>query len=160
MQTQSDIADWLDEHELRFTRMADEIWDNPELQFVEFKASKLQADFLEAEGFSITWDLGGCSTAFAAEWGAGRPVIAFAGEYDALPGLVTEGPKHARSDIRRRRGPRLRAQSARHWLFSSRRRVQKVARTNRPQRHRPLLRLSSRRRWQRQSIYGPRRRLR
>ena len=87
MQAKTDIADWLDEHQLRFTRMSDEIWDNPELQFVEFKASKLQADFLAAEGFRITWDLGGISTAFAAEWGAGRPVIAFAGEYDALPGL-------------------------------------------------------------------------
>ena len=87
MQSKSDIADWLDEHQMRFTAMSDEIWDNPELQFVEFKASKLQADFLEAEGFRITWDLGGISTAFAAEWGAGKPVIAFAGEYDALPGL-------------------------------------------------------------------------
>ena len=87
MRSKADIADWLDEHQARFTRMSDEIWDNPELQFVEFKASKLQADFLAAEGFRITWDLGGISTAFAAEWGAGAPVIAFAGEYDALPGL-------------------------------------------------------------------------
>ena len=31
--------------------------------------------------------MGGISTAFAAEWGTGTPVIAFAGEYDALPGL-------------------------------------------------------------------------
>ena len=87
MQTKMDIADWLDEHQLRFTTMADEIWDNPELQFVEFKASKLQADFLAREGFRITWDLGGISTAFVAEWGSGKPIIAFAGEYDALPGL-------------------------------------------------------------------------
>ncbi|MBZ0301075.1 MAG: amidohydrolase [Anaerolineae bacterium] len=87
MQTKQDVADWLDEHEIRFTQMSDEIWANPELKFQEFKASKLQADFLEAEGFEITWDIGGLSTAFAAEWGAGKPVIAFAGEYDALPGL-------------------------------------------------------------------------
>ncbi|MCY4019410.1 MAG: amidohydrolase [Chloroflexi bacterium] len=87
MRLKQDIADWLDEHQIRFTAMADEIWDNPELQFLEFKASKLQADFLESEGFGITWDIGGLSTAFAAEWGAGKPVIAFAGEYDALPGL-------------------------------------------------------------------------
>ena len=46
MQSKQDIADWLDEHQLRFTAMADEIWDNPELQFLEFKASKLQADYL------------------------------------------------------------------------------------------------------------------
>ena len=87
MRSKQDIADWLDEHQIRFTAMADEIWDNPELQFLEFKASKLQADFLESEGFRISWDIGGLSTAFAAEWGEGKPVIAFAGEYDALPGL-------------------------------------------------------------------------
>ena len=87
MRMKQDIADWLDEHQIRFTVMSDEIWDNPELQFLEFKASKLQADFLESEGFRITWDVGGLSTAFTAEWGAGKPVIAFAGEYDALPGL-------------------------------------------------------------------------
>ena len=87
MRTKQDIADWLDEHERRFTRMSDEIWDNPELQFLEFKASKLQADFLAAQGFRVTWDIGGLSTAFSAEWGTGKPVIAFAGEYDALPGL-------------------------------------------------------------------------
>lgn len=93
MRTKQDIADWLDEHETRFTRMSDEIWDNPELQFLEFKASKLQADFLAAEGFQITWDIGGLSTAFAAEWGSGKPVIAFAGEYDALPGLSQKDQK-------------------------------------------------------------------
>ncbi len=87
MRRKQDIADWLDEHQIRFTAMADEIWDKPELQFLEFEASKLQADFLEKEGFRIKWDIGGLSTAFAAEWGAGKPVIAFAGEYDALPGL-------------------------------------------------------------------------
>ena len=93
MSDKQDIPDWLDEHEMRFTRMSDEIWDNPELQFLEFKASKLQADFLADEGFRITWDIGGLSTAFAAEWGAGKPVIAFAGEYDALPGLSQKDQK-------------------------------------------------------------------
>ncbi|MEM7346959.1 MAG: amidohydrolase, partial [Chloroflexota bacterium] len=37
--------------------------------------------------FDITWDVGGISTAFMAEWGSGEPIIGFAGEYDALPGL-------------------------------------------------------------------------
>ncbi|MDJ0752232.1 MAG: amidohydrolase [Ardenticatenaceae bacterium] len=87
MKTKQEIADWLDEHQIRFTTMSDKIWDNPEKQFQEFIASKLQADFLEQEGFTITWDVGGMSTAFIAEWGEGKPVIAFAGEYDALPGL-------------------------------------------------------------------------
>jgi aminobenzoyl-glutamate utilization protein B len=77
----------IDESASRFTEMSDEIWANPELAWKEFRASRLQADFLEKEGFTITWDIGGMNTAFVAEWGAGKPVIAFIGEYDALPGL-------------------------------------------------------------------------
>jgi aminobenzoyl-glutamate utilization protein B len=105
LQTKQDVIAWLDEHQSRFTEMADQIWANPELAWEEFKSSKLQADLLEAEGFEITWDVGGISTAFVAEWGQGRPTLGFAGEYDALPGLsqttqpspqavVEDGPGH------------------------------------------------------------------
>ena len=87
MNTKTEIVNWLDRNQSNFTTMADEIWANPEIRFEEFKASKLQADFLEEVGFAITWDVGGISTAFMAEWGSGGPVIGFAGEYDALPGL-------------------------------------------------------------------------
>ena len=69
VQAKQQIVAWLDEHQARFIAMADEIWANPELGFREFKASKLQANFLAAEGFEITWDVGGLSTAFVAEWG-------------------------------------------------------------------------------------------
>ncbi len=81
------VFDWLDSHQSHFSAMADEIWANPEIRFEEYKASKLQADYLEEAGFAITWDVGDISTAFMAEWGSGEPIIGFAGEYDALPGL-------------------------------------------------------------------------
>ncbi|MCA9995201.1 MAG: amidohydrolase [Anaerolineales bacterium] len=87
MNTKTEIVNWLNRNQSNFTAMADEIWANPEIRFEEFKASKLQADFLEEVGFAITWDVGGISTAFMAEWGSGGPIIGFAGEYDALPGL-------------------------------------------------------------------------
>ena len=87
MKLETTAAAWLERHQPHFTAMADEIWANPEIRFEEFKASKLQADYLEEAGFAITWDVGGISTAFTAEWGQGQPVIGFAGEYDALPGL-------------------------------------------------------------------------
>ena len=92
MQTKQDVIAWLDEHQSQFTGMADQIWAFPELAWKEFRSSKLQADLLEAEGFGITWDVGGMSTAFLAEWGQERPVLGFAGEYDALPvsGLTSE----------------------------------------------------------------------
>ncbi|HFC11620.1 MAG TPA: amidohydrolase, partial [Anaerolineae bacterium] len=82
-----EIMAWLEKNRPNFTQMADEIWANPELAFHEFKASKLQADYLEEMGFSIRWDVGGLTTGFIAEWGSGGPTIGFIGEYDALPGL-------------------------------------------------------------------------
>jgi len=82
-----EIIDWLDENQAAFTGMSDQIWQTPEIAYQEFKSSRLQADYLEKEGFSITWEVGGLNTAFVAEWGAGKPVLGFIGEYDALPGL-------------------------------------------------------------------------
>jgi aminobenzoyl-glutamate utilization protein B len=83
----TDLLDWLDEQTPRFTRMSDQIWEKPEILWGEFFSSGLQMDFLEKEGFKITKNPAGMNTAFIAEWGYGKPVLAFIGEYDALPGL-------------------------------------------------------------------------
>lgn len=45
------------------------------------------ADALEAEGFQLTRNAGGIPNAFIASFGAGQPVIALLGEFDALAGL-------------------------------------------------------------------------
>ena len=87
MKKYSEITNWLEKNRKKFTAMSDKIWDYAELPWREFKSSKLQADFLEAQGFKITWDLAGINTAFVAEWGEGKPIIGFAGEFDALKGL-------------------------------------------------------------------------
>ncbi len=81
------VINWLDQNQSQFTEMSDQIWSTPELALKEFKSSHLQAESLENEGFSIAWDVGGLNTAFVAEWGQGKPVLGFIGEYDALPGL-------------------------------------------------------------------------
>jgi aminobenzoyl-glutamate utilization protein B len=81
------VIDWLDQNQAPFIQMADQIWATPELGLKEFKSSKVQADYLETQGFAITWDVGGLNTAFVAEWGQGSPLLGFIGEYDALPGL-------------------------------------------------------------------------
>ena len=73
------------DEELRY--IAKDIWDHPQVALQEEYASRLLAQKLEADGFSISWGAGGMPTAFIAEWGEGRPVIGFLGEYDALPGL-------------------------------------------------------------------------
>jgi len=90
MKTKQDVIHWLEENRQPFIAMADAIWEKPELAFKEFFASKLQADFLEQSGFRVTRDVAGMNTAFVAEWGAGRPIIGFAGEFDALPALSQE----------------------------------------------------------------------
>ena len=81
------VVNWLDQNQSQFIEMADQIWRTPELAWKEFKSSRLQADYLENEGFSITWNVGDSNTAFVAEWGEGKPILGFIGEYDALPGL-------------------------------------------------------------------------
>ena len=83
----SPIINWIEENRDRFIDMAETIWQTPEVAWHEFKSSRLQADFLAAEDFLIEWNVGGLNTAFVAEWGKEGPVLAFIGEYDALPGL-------------------------------------------------------------------------
>ena len=60
---------------------------NPEIAFQERQASRWTAEMLEGDGFDVTAPVGGLETAFAARWTGDRPgpVVAFAGEYDALP---------------------------------------------------------------------------
>lgn len=83
---------------------ADYIFRHPELSLKEYQSSRALAAFLEDEGFKVSWGLAGFETAFAAEWRstqggdravgtlgiAGKPVIGFLAEYDALPGLGQE----------------------------------------------------------------------
>ena len=89
MTTTIKTADWLNNNQNQFIEMADTIWGHPEIRWEEFQSSKLQADYMEEAGFEVTWDVGGITTAFMAEWtnGKGGPKIGFLGEYDALPGL-------------------------------------------------------------------------
>jgi len=63
------------------------IHERPELAFEEKHAAKLLTEALEAEGAPVTRGAGGLDTAFVSEVGAGRPLIAILGEYDALPGV-------------------------------------------------------------------------
>jgi amidohydrolase len=64
-----------------------EIHANPELIFKEFKASRLLADYLNANGFSIEAPAYGLETAFRATLGNRGPKLAIMAEYDALPEL-------------------------------------------------------------------------
>ena len=63
------------------------IWENPEVGFKEYKAQENVVALLEKEGFQVETGVGGVPTAVMASYGEGHPVIAFLGEFDALPGL-------------------------------------------------------------------------
>ncbi|MDQ3689857.1 MAG: M20 family metallopeptidase [Chloroflexota bacterium] len=62
---------------------------NPEIAFEERLASAWTAELLERHGFEVERPAGGLETAIVARWQgrAAGHVVAFAGEYDALPGV-------------------------------------------------------------------------
>jgi aminobenzoyl-glutamate utilization protein B len=73
-----------------FEALSDRIWGMPELQYAEHRSVAEHINELEREGFRITRNLADIPTAVMGEAGEGGPVIAFLGEYDALPGLSQE----------------------------------------------------------------------
>lgn len=82
-----------------YTDMSDTIWGYAEPRFQEYKSSELQQEYLKSRGFSVKADLAGEETAFIAEFGSGKPVIAFMGEFDALSALQQEADKTERRPI-------------------------------------------------------------
>lgn len=87
MNTQQEILSPLQNHAGELASLARQIWEKPETAFAETFAAGALSGYLSEQGFVIRENIAGLPTAFSAEWGLGRPVIAFLGEYDALPGL-------------------------------------------------------------------------
>ena len=71
----------------KLIELSDAVWDLAEVGLHENKSAELLASYLETEGFQVTRGVSGMPSAFVAEYGRGKPVIALLGEYDALPGL-------------------------------------------------------------------------
>jgi aminobenzoyl-glutamate utilization protein B len=63
------------------------LWEHPETAFTEFESAKYLCQVLRDEGFEVTENLAGISTAFCGRFGSGKPVIGLLGEFDALSGL-------------------------------------------------------------------------
>ena len=82
-----------------YTAMSDRIWGFAEPRFQEYDSSRLQQEYLKARGFSIRADLAGEETAFIAEYGSGKPVLAFLGEFDALSSLEQEADSRERRPV-------------------------------------------------------------
>lgn len=81
------VIQYLEKRAEDFYKLSDKIWENAEIRFKEKQSVKDYVAFLKNEGFSITVGEAGLKTGFHAEWGNGKPVIGFLGEYDALAGL-------------------------------------------------------------------------
>ncbi len=70
-----------------FEKISDQIWGFAEIRYQEFQSADLLCGTLKDCGFEVTRPIAGIETAFMGEYGTGSPVIAFLGEFDALPGL-------------------------------------------------------------------------
>ncbi|MDI1264152.1 MAG: M20 family metallopeptidase [bacterium] len=90
MDNRSDIWRGIDTIKPRFVELADRVWAMPEVCYTEARSSAEHLAELRHQGFRITEKVADIPTALMGEWGDGGPVIAFLGEYDALPGLSQE----------------------------------------------------------------------
>ncbi|MBQ2400408.1 MAG: amidohydrolase [Lachnospiraceae bacterium] len=90
------ISELVDEKKQVYAEMSDAIWGFAEPRFQEFESSKIQQEYLASRGFTIKADLAGEETAFIAEYGSGKPILAFLGEFDALSSLQQEADQTER----------------------------------------------------------------
>ena len=90
------------------------IWEFAELGYLEEKSTALLQENLALEGFRLQTGVAGIPTAFIAEAGSGKPVIAVLAEFDALPGL-TQTASPVRQEIPGKAG----GQACGHHLFGT-----------------------------------------
>ena len=87
----SAVCDAIDKKLDLLLSTSDQIWNNPELAFEEYKTSSILASALKSEGFTVQHPLvesvPQLRTAFRATYGSGSPNVAFLCEFDALPGI-------------------------------------------------------------------------
>lgn len=87
MDTTKWIENFVNKTKETWTKTSDYVWDHPEIRFEEVASSRRLVNELENENFIIKENIANISTAFYAEYNQGGPIIAFLGEYDALPNL-------------------------------------------------------------------------
>ncbi len=80
----------VEEKRADFTALSDRVWGMPETCYTEVRSTAEHLAELTRQGFAVTENLADIPTALMGEAGEGWPVIAFLGEYDALPGLSQE----------------------------------------------------------------------
>lgn len=83
------VSSFIDENRELLLAVSKEIFDNPELAFEEFKASKLLSEKIQEAGFKTKLGVADLETAIHATHPdiSDGPVVAILAEYDALPGM-------------------------------------------------------------------------
>src|ERR1700686_9434 len=90
MDNRNEIWRGVDAIKPRFVALSDKVWGMPEVCYTEARSAAEHLAELRHQGFRITENVASIPTALMGEWGGGGPIIAFLGEYDALPGLSQE----------------------------------------------------------------------
>lgn len=90
MDNRNDVWRQVDAAKDRLIALSDRVWGMPEVCYTEHRSVAEHVAELRHQGFRITEQVAGIPTAVMGEAGEGGPVIAFLGEYDALPGLSQE----------------------------------------------------------------------
>jgi aminobenzoyl-glutamate utilization protein B len=84
---QKEILENVDAIRGELIRANQDIWTFAELGLEEYKSAARLIGLLKKGGFQVKEDISGMPTAFIAEYGSGKPVVAILAEYDALPEL-------------------------------------------------------------------------
>jgi len=84
------IEKYLTKNSDYFLNASKYIYEHPETRFEEYDSSQFYINERKKQGFKVEKNVANIPTAFTATYGTGKPVIAFLGEYDALPGLSQE----------------------------------------------------------------------
>ncbi|WMI67467.1 amidohydrolase [Mangrovimonas sp. YM274] len=97
-----------------YSGIAKQLWEEPELSYLEERSATLLQNELNKAGFSIEKGVANIPTAFVASYGSGSPVIAVLGEFDALPGMSQEAVPYQQPRIEGAPG-----QACGHHLFGA-----------------------------------------
>ncbi len=84
-----EIFNYLDKNHKQLLDLSDYIFDHPEADCKEYKASEALCNYLKQHGFSVELGIGGLDTAFRATYSCGSdgPSIGLLCEYDALENI-------------------------------------------------------------------------
>ncbi|MGY5955691.1 Aminobenzoyl-glutamate utilization protein B [Kosakonia sp. BK9b] len=87
MENKALVWKWVEEYQQDFCDLSDRVWGMPEICYTEYRSVAEHTAMLKTQGFRVTENVADIPTAVMGEAGQGGPIIAFLGEYDALPGL-------------------------------------------------------------------------